>query len=137
MSSVHPPSGSIVGPTSGSTETDGSATARASCSSASGCDECPGPPDPRVSLPWSLPKQLLAEIGPVVARALYHRLPLNGEAQLDGHVLQSDCDLPDAHGHMERVGLWPLPHDQGRDQVPVVWEEAGSRRSVKAGCNEQ
>ncbi|KAF7839646.1 uncharacterized protein G2W53_008128 [Senna tora] len=38
---------------------------------------------------------------------------------------------------MKRVGLWPPPHDQGRDQVPVVWVEAGSRRSVKAGCNEE
>ncbi|KAF7831662.1 Serine/threonine-protein phosphatase 7 long form-like protein [Senna tora] len=90
-----------------------------------------------VWLRWSLPKQLLAEPGPVMARALYHRLPLNGEAQLDGHVLQSDRGLPDAHGHMERVCLWPPPHDQGCDQVQVVWEEAGSRRSVKAGCNEQ
>ncbi|KAF7824179.1 Serine/threonine-protein phosphatase 7 long form-like protein [Senna tora] len=97
----------------------------------------PHPLTLNVWLRWSLPKKLLAEPGPVVARALYHRLPLNGEAQLDGHTLQTDRGLPDAHGHMERVGLWPPPHDQGRDQVPVVWEEADSRHSVKAECNEQ
>ncbi|KAF7807448.1 Serine/threonine-protein phosphatase 7 long form-like protein [Senna tora] len=206
LSWVRPPSGSIVAPTSGSMEAAGSANARASYLSASGCAEGPSlpaawwrrnrvlrrlvlgaqlaglaPSQPRceggksvphprkqkvgapahvlavpprrlahlekqigldrnlhpltfkVLLRWSLPKQLLAQLDPVVVRALYHRLPLNGEAQLDGHVLQSDRGLPDADGHMKCVGLRPPPHDEGRYQVPVIWEVAGSRCSVKAG----
>ncbi|KAF7801912.1 Serine/threonine-protein phosphatase 7 long form-like protein [Senna tora] len=88
---------------------------------------------PHAILPHDPICLLLLKARPSYICAIYDLFPVNGVAQLDGHVLESDRRLPNADDHMKSVGLRPPPHNQGRYHVLVVWEEVGYRRSVKTG----